>query len=43
MQKRFETTTISIPVALHDPVRRGTPLSIVRQSDLPRSLFETKT
>jgi predicted RNA binding protein YcfA (HicA-like mRNA interferase family) len=43
MQKRFETTTISIPVPLHDPVRRGTLLSIVRQSDLPRSLFETKT
>ena len=32
MQKTLETTTITIPVPLHDPVRRGTLRSIVRQS-----------
>jgi predicted RNA binding protein YcfA (HicA-like mRNA interferase family) len=42
MQKRLETTTITVPVPLHDPVGRGTLLSIVRQSELPRSWFETE-
>ena len=42
MQKRLETTTITVPVPLHDSVLRGTLLSIVRQSELPRSLFETE-
>jgi predicted RNA binding protein YcfA (HicA-like mRNA interferase family) len=42
MQKRLEATTITVPVPLHDPVARGTLLSIVRQSELPRSLFETE-
>jgi hypothetical protein len=40
MQKRVGQTTITVPVPLHDPVRRGTLQSIVRQSELPRSLFE---
>ena len=40
MQKRLETTTMTVPVPLHDPLRRGTLGSIVRQSELPRSLFE---
>jgi predicted RNA binding protein YcfA (HicA-like mRNA interferase family) len=39
MQKRLEGTTITVPVAL----RRGTLLSIVRQSELRRSLFEAET
>jgi predicted RNA binding protein YcfA (HicA-like mRNA interferase family) len=43
MQKRLETTTITVPVPLHDPVRRGTLSSIVRQSELPRALFETES
>lgn len=43
MQKSLEETTITVPVPLHDPLRRGTLLSIVRQSELPRSLFETET
>jgi len=42
MQKRLATTTITIPVPLHDPVRRGTLLSIIRQSELPRSSFEAE-
>jgi predicted RNA binding protein YcfA (HicA-like mRNA interferase family) len=40
MQKCLETTTITVPVLLHDPVGRGTLMSIVRQSELPRTLFE---
>jgi predicted RNA binding protein YcfA (HicA-like mRNA interferase family) len=42
MQQRRETTTITVPVPLHDPVRRGTLQSIVRQSELPRLLFEAE-
>ncbi|MGA2593679.1 MAG: type II toxin-antitoxin system HicA family toxin [Bryobacteraceae bacterium] len=41
MQKQVEDTTITVPVPLHDPVKRGTLSSIVRQSELPRALFET--
>ena len=41
MQKRMAGTTVTVPVPLHDPVRRGTLLSIVRQSGLQRTLFET--
>jgi predicted RNA binding protein YcfA (HicA-like mRNA interferase family) len=43
MQKRLGTTTITVPVPLHDPLRRGTLGSIVRQSELPRGLFEVET
>ena len=42
MQKRLEATTITVPVPLHNPVQRGTLLSIIRQSELPKSLFETE-
>jgi predicted RNA binding protein YcfA (HicA-like mRNA interferase family) len=41
MQKQIEDTTITVPVPLHDPVKRGTLASIIRQSELPRALFET--
>jgi len=40
-QKQVEDTTITAPVPLHDPVKRGTLSSIARQSELPRVLFET--
>ena len=40
MQKRIEDTTITVPVPLHDSVRAGTLSSIIRQSGLPKSLFE---
>jgi predicted RNA binding protein YcfA (HicA-like mRNA interferase family) len=33
---------VAVHQRLHDPVCRGTLLSIVRQSELPRSLFETE-
>jgi predicted RNA binding protein YcfA (HicA-like mRNA interferase family) len=41
LQKRTAEGTVSVPVPLHDPVRRGTLLSIIRQSGLPKTLFET--
>lgn len=40
MQKQTESTTITVPVPLHDPVLSGTLSSIIRQSGLPRSVFE---
>jgi predicted RNA binding protein YcfA (HicA-like mRNA interferase family) len=42
MQKKKGNTTITVPVPDHDELRTGTLLGIVRQSGLPRSLFETK-
>lgn len=41
MQKRLPNTTITVPVPNHDELRTGTLLSIVRQSGLPRALFES--
>jgi predicted RNA binding protein YcfA (HicA-like mRNA interferase family) len=41
MQKRERGTTITVPVPDHDELRMGTLLGIIRQSGLPRSLFET--
>jgi hypothetical protein len=41
MQKRTEATTITVPVPLHDPLKRGTLASVIRQSGLPRSYFES--
>jgi predicted RNA binding protein YcfA (HicA-like mRNA interferase family) len=40
MQKRTEESTITVPVPDHSEVRIGTLQSIIRQSQLPRSLFE---
>ena len=40
MQKRTAGTTITVPVPLHDEIRVGTLQSIIRQSKLPRELFE---
>jgi len=42
MQKKEGNTTTTVPVPDHDELRIGTLLGIVRQSGLPRSLFETK-
>jgi predicted RNA binding protein YcfA (HicA-like mRNA interferase family) len=41
MQKQEEGTTITVPVPDHGELRRGTLSGIIRQSGLPRSLFET--
>jgi predicted RNA binding protein YcfA (HicA-like mRNA interferase family) len=42
MQLRAAGTTVTVPVPMHDPVRRGTLLSIIRQSKLPKALFESE-
>lgn len=41
MQKRLPETTITLPVPLHVEIRIGTLQSIIRQSGLPRELFES--
>jgi predicted RNA binding protein YcfA (HicA-like mRNA interferase family) len=41
MQRRAEGTTTTVPVPDHDEVRIGTLQSIIRQSALPRTIFET--
>ena len=40
MQKKLDTTTITVPVPNHAEIRIGTLLSIIRQSVLPRAEFE---
>lgn len=40
MQLKAEGTTVTVPVPLHDELRRGTLQSIVRQSGLSKSLYE---
>ena len=40
MQKRIDSSTITVPVPDHTELRTGTLMSIVRQSQLSRSLFE---
>jgi len=39
LQKEIEESTITIPVPLHKELKRGTLLSIIRQSGLPKDLF----
>lgn len=40
MQKKDGRSTITVPVPDHDELRTGTLLGIIRQSGLPRALFE---
>ncbi len=40
MQKVEQASTISVPVPDHRELRTGTLMAIIRQSRLPRSLFE---
>ena len=41
LQKRQEGSTITVVVPNHREIRLGTLTSIIRQSQLSRSLFET--
>jgi len=41
MQARREGVTVTVPVPLHAELRIGTLQSIVRQSGLPREIFES--
>jgi len=40
MQRRDETGTTTVPIPNHNQLRMGTLRSIIRQSGLPRALFE---
>ena len=40
MQKKTPDSTITVPVPNHNELSIGTLQSIIRQSQLPRSLFE---
>jgi predicted RNA binding protein YcfA (HicA-like mRNA interferase family) len=40
MQKRTAETTITVPVPNHKQLKTGTLLSIIRQTQLPKDLFE---
>jgi predicted RNA binding protein YcfA (HicA-like mRNA interferase family) len=42
MQRRAAGSTITVPVPDHSEIRTGTLQSIIRQSGLPRYLFETQ-
>ncbi len=42
MQKKSGNSTITVPVPDHAELKIGTLLGIIRQSGLPKSLFETK-
>ena len=42
MQKKIENSTITIPVPNHGEIKTGTLMSIVRQSKLSRSIFESE-
>jgi predicted RNA binding protein YcfA (HicA-like mRNA interferase family) len=42
MQKKQGNSTITVPVPDHAELKTGTLLGIIRQSGLPKSLFETK-
>ena len=41
MQKNDGSTTITVPVPLHKELKPGTLASIIRQSQVSRTLFET--
>lgn len=43
MQKRSDASTITVPVPDHKELRIGTLQSIIRQSQLPRALFEVQS
>ena len=40
MQRRTPSAVVTVPVPTHSELKTGTLASIVRQSGLPRSLFE---
>jgi len=42
MQKKEGRTTITVPVPDHPELKTGTLAGIIRQSGLPRSLFEVE-
>jgi predicted RNA binding protein YcfA (HicA-like mRNA interferase family) len=43
MQKETSDSTITVPVPNHKEIRIGTLQSIIRQSQLPRVVFEAES
>ena len=41
MQKQLDNGTITVPVPDHKEIKRGTMISIIRQSGIPKEEFET--
>lgn len=41
MQKQLEGATLTVPVPNHSEIRIGTLQSIIRQSGIPKSEFES--
>ena len=41
MQKKAENSTITVPVPNHSEIKIGTLVSIIRQSGIERSYFES--
>lgn len=41
MQKQVDSSTITVPVPQHKEIKAGTLSSIIRQAELPRSIFES--
>jgi predicted RNA binding protein YcfA (HicA-like mRNA interferase family) len=41
MQNRTASTTITVPVPDHPEIRLGTLMSIIKQSGLPKDIFES--
>lgn len=41
MQKQIKGGTITVPVPDHKEIKRGTLMSIIRQSGIPKEEFET--
>lgn len=41
MQRRTQESTVTVPVPDHSEIKTGTLLSIIRQSGIPRSEFES--
>jgi predicted RNA binding protein YcfA (HicA-like mRNA interferase family) len=42
MQRQDGNSTITVPVPDHGELKRGTLVSIIRQSGLPRAMFESQ-
>lgn len=40
MQRREAGSTITVPIPMHRDVKTGTLMAIIRQSRLPRAVFE---
>ena len=40
MQKKLEDTTVTVPIPDHKDLKKGTLMSIIRQSGVPKEEFE---